>query len=80
MKEPNKILGENNKNLGKIIVTLAQGYQTGATDEEMYKKIEQFAVGVKSNPEYNNILMETAKKSKEKLQNKIKSLFKIDKN
>ena len=44
------------------------------------KKIEQFAVGVKSNPEYNNILMETAKKSKEKLQNKIKSLFKIDKN
>ena len=80
MKEPNKILGENNKNLGKIIVTLAEGYQTGATDEEMDKKIEQFAVGVKSNPEYNNILMETAKKSKEKLQNKIKSLFKIDKN
>ena len=79
MKEPNKILGENNKNLGKIIVTLAEGYQTGATDEEMDKKIEQFALGVKSNPEYNNILVETAKKSKEKLQNKIKSLFKIDK-
>ena len=38
MKEPNKILGENNKNLGKIIVTLAEGYQTGATDEEMDKK------------------------------------------
>ena len=78
MKEPNKVLGENNKNLGKIIVALTEGYQTGGSDDETDKKIEQFAQGVKNNNEYNNILIETAKKSKEKLQNKIKSLFKIE--
>ena len=78
MKEPNKILGENNKNLGKIIVTLTQGYQTDATDEEMDKNIEQFAVGIKNNNDYNTILMDTIKNSKEKLQNKMKSIFKIE--
>ena len=78
MKEPNQALGENNKNLGKIIVILAEGYQTDGTDKDMDKNIEQFALGVKNNNEYNNILMETIKKSKEKLQNKIKALFKID--
>ena len=78
MKEPNKVLGENNKNLGKIIVALTEGYQTGGSADETDKKIEQFAQGVKNNNEYNNILIETAKKSKEKLQNKIKSLFKIE--
>jgi len=80
MKEPNKILGENNKNLGKVIVILTVGYQTGATDTEMDKNIEQFTVGIKSNAEYNNILLDTIKKQKEKLQNKMKSLFKIETN
>ena len=78
MKEPNKCLGDNNKNLGKVIVILTEGYQTGATDEEMDKNIEQFTTGIKSNEEYNNILLETVKKQKEKLQNKMKSLFKIE--
>ena len=77
MKEPNKILGENNKNLGKIIVTLTQGYNTDASDKEMDKNIEQFALGIKNNNEYNSILMDTIKNSKEKLQNKMKSLFKV---
>ena len=78
MKEPSKCLGENNKNLGKVIVILTEGYQTGATDEEMDKSIEQFTTGIKSNAEYNNILLDTVKKQKEKLQNKMKSLFKIE--
>jgi hypothetical protein len=78
MKEPNKCLGDNNKNLGKVIVILTEGYQTGATDEEMDKNIEQFTTGIKSNEEYNNILLETVKKQKEKMQNKMKSLFKIE--
>ena len=76
MKEPNKILGENNKNLGKVIVILTEGYKT-ATNDEMEKNIEKFTVGIKSNTEYNNILLDTVKKQKEKLQNKIKKLFKI---
>ena len=78
MKEPNKILGENNKNLGKVIVILTEGYQTGATDKEMDKNIEQFTIGIKNNAEYNNILLDTVKRQKEKLQNKMKSLFKIE--
>ena len=78
MKEPSKCLGENNKNLGKVIVILTEGYQTGATDDAMDKSIEQFTTGIKSNAEYNNILLDTVKKQKEKLQNKMKSLFKIE--
>jgi len=42
------------------------------------KILNSLLLGVKNNNEYNNILMETIKKSKEKLQNKIKALFKID--
>ena len=79
MEEPNKILGDNNKNLGKVIVILTEGYQTGATNDDIDKKIEQFAVGIKNNNEYNNILLDTVKKQKEKLRNKIKSLFKLEK-
>ena len=78
MKEPNKVLGDNNKNLGKVIVILTEGYQTDSTDEDMDKNIEQFALGIKNNTEYNNILLNTLKKQKEKLRNKMKSLFKIE--
>ena len=77
MKEPNKVLGDNNKNLGKVIVILTEGYQTDSTDSDMDKNIEQFALGIKNNTEYNNILLNTLKKQKEKLRNKMKSLFKI---
>ena len=78
MKEPNKVLGDNNKNLGKVIVILTEGYQTDSTDADMDKNIEQFALGIKNNTEYNNILLNTLKKQKEKLRNKMKSLFKIE--
>ena len=78
MKEPNKVLGDNNKNLGKIIVILTEGYKTDSTDEEMDKNIEQFATGIKNNNEFNNILLNTVKKQKEKLRNKMKSLFKLE--
>ena len=78
MKEPNKVLGDNNKNLGKVIVILTEGYQTDSTDTDMDKNIEQFALGIKNNTEYNNILLNTIKKQKEKLRNKMKSLFKIE--
>ena len=44
----------------------------------MDKNIEQFALGIKNNTEYNNILLNTLKKQKEKLRNKMKSLFKIE--
>ena len=78
MKEPNKVLGDNFKNLGKVIVILTEGYQTDSTDTDMDKNIEQFALGIKNNTEYNNILLNTLKKQKEKLRNKMKSLFKIE--
>ena len=79
MKEPNKVLGEGNKNLGHIIVILAKGYKTGSTTDEMDKNIESFAEGVKNNPQYAAILKDTVDKQKKgKCLNKIKSLFKLD--
>ena len=79
MKEPNKVLGPSNKNLGQIIVILAKGYNTDSTDKEMDKNIESFAEGIKKNEEYKAILKNTADKQKGKTLNKIKSLFKLDK-
>ena len=78
MKEPNKILGPSNKNLGQIIVILAKAYQTGATTDEMDKNINSFAEGIKNNAEYSAILKDTIGKQKGKTLNKIKSLFKCD--
>ena len=79
MKEPNKVLGEGNKNLGHIIVILAKGYKTGSITDEMDKNIESFAEGVKNNPQYAAILKDTVDKQKKgKCLNKIKSLFKLD--
>ena len=78
MKEPNKVIGNGNKNLGKIIIILAKGYKTGFTDSEMDKNIELFANEIKKNTEFNNILKETVSKQKKgKCLNKIKSLFKL---
>ena len=79
MKEPNKVLGQNNKNLGQIIITLSMGYQTDSSDDDMDKNIESFATGVKNNENYAAILKETVEKQKGKCQNRIKSLFKLDK-
>ena len=79
MKEPNKVLGPSNKNLGHIIVILAKGYNTDNSDKEMDKNIESFAEGIKKNEEYNAILKDTLVKQKGKTLNKIKALFKIDK-
>jgi hypothetical protein len=78
MKEPNKILGPSNKNLGQIIVILAKAYQTGASTDEMDKNINSFAEGIKNNAEYSAILKDTIGKRKGKTLNKIKSLFKCD--
>ena len=79
MKEPNKVLGPGNKNLGQIIVILAKGYKTDATDDEMDKNIDSFVQGVKNNAEYTAILNDTVSKQKGKTLNKIKSLFKLNK-
>ena len=79
MKEPNKVLGPSNKNLGQIIVILAKGYNTDSTDKEMDKNIESFAEGIKKNEGYKSILKNTVDKQKGKTLNKIKSLFKLDK-
>ena len=79
MKEPNKVLGPGNKNLGQIIITLARGYKTDSSDDEMDKNIDSFVQGVKSNAEYTAILNDTVSKQKKgKTLNKIKSLFKLD--
>ena len=66
MKEQNKVIGQNNKNLGQIIIILSKAYKTDMSDEIMDNNIEQFANGVKNNKEYNNILMELISKQKEK--------------
>jgi hypothetical protein len=79
MKEPNKVLGSGNKNLGQIIVILAKGYKTDSTDDDMDKNIDSFVQGVKNNPEYTAILNDTVSKQKGKTLNKIKSVFKLDK-
>ena len=78
MKEPNKVIGPGNKNLGQIIIILAKGYKTDASDDEMDKNIDSFAVGIKNNADYNAILKDTASKQKGKCLNKIKSLFKLE--
>ena len=79
MKEPNKVLGPSNKNLGQIIIILAKGYNTDSSNTEMDKNIKSFADGIKNNPEYNNIFNEVVKNQKGKTLNKIKDLFKLDK-
>ena len=77
MKEPNKVLGIDNKNLAQIIIILAKAYNSEMSDELLDTNIEQFALGVKNNKEYNDILMNLVQKQKGKTLNRIKTLFKL---
>ena len=77
MKEQNKVLGTDNKNLAQIIIILAKAYNSEMSDELLDTNIEQFALGVKNNKEYNDILMNLVQKQKGKTLNRIKTLFKL---
>ena len=77
MKQQNRVLGKDNKNLQQIIIILAKAYNTEMSNEIMDTNIEQFANGVKKVSEYNQILNELVSKQKGKTLNKIKALFKI---
>ena len=77
MKEQSRVLGNGNKNLEKIIIVLARGYNSDMSDEVMDPSIEAFANGVKNNSEFNKILMDTVSKQKGKTLNKIRALFKL---
>ena len=77
MKEQNKVLGNNNKNLPQIIVILAKAYNSEMSDELLDTNIEQFAIGVKNNKEYKDILVNLISKQKGKTLNRIKTLFKL---
>ncbi len=77
MKEQSRVLGNGNKNLEKIIIVLARGYNSDMSDEVMDPSIEAFANGVKNNSEFNKILIDTVSKQKGKTLNKIRALFKL---
>ena len=77
MKEQHKVLGTDNKNLAQIIIILAKAYNSEMSDELLDTNIEQFALGVKNNKEYNDILMNLVQKQKGKTLNRIKTLFKL---
>ena len=77
MKQQNRVLGKDNKNLQQIIIILAKAYNTEMSNEIMDTNIEQFANGVKKVSEYNQILNELVSKQKGKTLNKINFLFKI---
>ena len=77
MKEQTKVLGTDNKNLAQIIIILAKAYNSEMSDELLDTNIEQFALGVKNNKEYNDILMNLVQKQKGKTLNRIKTLFKL---
>ena len=78
MKQQNRVLGNENKNLQQIIIILAKAYNSEMSNEVMDTNIEQFANGVKNNSEYNKLLMELVKKQKGKTLNRIRALFKIE--
>ena len=77
MKDQKKVLGNGNKNLQQIIVILSKAYDSEMSDDSMDNSIKAFANGVKSNSEYNKLLMELVPKQKGKTLNKIKTLFKL---
>ena len=77
MKEQNKVLGNGNKNLEKIIIVLSRAYNTEMVEETDESNIEAFANGVKNNNDFNKILMEMIYKQKGKTLNKIRALFKL---
>ena len=77
MKDQKRVLGNGNKNLQQIIIILSKAYDSEMSDESMDNSIKAFANGVKSNSEYNKLLMELVPKQKGKTLNKIKNLFKL---
>ena len=77
MKDQKKVLGNGNKNLQQIIIILSKAYDSEMSDDSMDNNIKAFANGVKSNSEYNKLLMELVPKQKGKTLNKIKTLFKL---
>lgn len=77
MKDQKRVLGNGNKNLQQIIIILSKAYDTEMSDDSMDNSIKAFANGVKSNNEYNKLLMELVPKQKGKTLNKIKTLFKL---
>ena len=77
MKDQKKVLGNGNKNLQQIIIILSKAYDSEMSDDSMDNSIKAFANGVKSNSEYNKLLMELVPKQKGKTLNKIKTLFKL---
>ena len=77
MKDQKRVLGNGNKNLQQIIIILSKAYDSEMSDDSMDNSIKAFANGVKSNNEYNKLLMELVPKQKGKTLNKIKTLFKL---
>lgn len=78
-KEPGKVLGAGNKNIEKIVVTLAKGYKTDASDDETDKKMEEYANSMKNSGELGPLLKEVVQKQKKgKILNKINDLFKLN--
>ena len=77
MKDQKRVLGNGNKNLQQIIIILSKAYDSEMSDDSMDNSIKAFANGVKSNSEYNKLLMELVPKQKGKTLNKIKTLFKL---
>ena len=77
MKEPNLILGDNYKNLEKIIIIIGKSYKTEGSDEETNNNMIKFTEVVKGNNDMKEILQKlfnTYKKGK--TLNKIKNIFK----
>ena len=78
MKEPNLILGENYKNLDKIIIIISKVYKTEGCDEETNNNIVKFVEVVKGNNDMKQILQKLFNTHKKgKTLNKLKNLFKI---
>ena len=77
MKDQKRTLGNGNKNFQQIIIILSKAYDSEMSDDSMDNNIKAFANGVKSNSEYNKLLMELVPKQKGKTLNKIKNLFKL---
>ena len=77
MKEPNLILGDNYKNLEKIIIIIGKSYKTEGSDDETNNNMIKFTEVVKGNNDMKEILQKlfnTYKKGK--TLNKIKNIFK----
>jgi len=77
MEDETKIFGSENKNFKQIIMILSKVYMSEMSDDIMNSNIEAFVDEIKSNNDYNKLLMELVSKQKGKKLNKIKTLFKL---